>query len=402
MNILLLTNCMAQPDSKEKGVPNIVFFFAKEWAKAGHNVVMIHSNSKFPLCFYMVPNFITDKLKKRSNIEIPGASERKTLEREQDGVKILRLPMMKIIPHSDFKSAQYDKQFALITQYLKKINFVPDVVTGHWREPQLKLVNRLGEFYNAKKGFVEHGVLSSLSEEHVKCIKNLDCMFFRSESVKNDMLKNDKYSFLNNQKVEVCYSGIPDEYVENIVDRTDWKKNGILKVLFVGRLIAYKRVDATLEALKKAFPAGGYEFTIVGDGAERQSLENKAKSLGILDYVNFTGRISRNEVIKKTNESDCFVMISENEVFGLVYLESMVGGCLTVASKYGGVDGIINNNENGFLCEQGNSDELAEILKKINEMSIDDVLKIRRNGYETLRNFTDSKVAEKYLNDIIG
>ena len=95
-------------------------------------------------------------------------------------------------------------------------------------------------------------------------------------------------------------------------------------------------------------------------------------------------------------------MISENEVFGLVYLESMVGGCLTVASKYGGVDGIINNDENGFLCEQGNSDELAEILKKINEMSIDDVLKIRRNGYETLRSFTDSKVAEKYLNDIIG
>ena len=107
------------------------------------------------------------------------------------------------------------------------------------------------------------------------------------------------------------------------------------------------------------------------------------------------------EVQNKLRESDCFVMISENEVFGLAYLEAMAAGCITVASLGGGVDGIIESEKNGYLSEQGNSEKLGELLNKIYSLSSTDVERIRENAAETVRAFTDSRVAEKYLQDIV-
>ena len=50
-------------------------------------------------------------------------------------------------------------------------------------------------------------------------------------------------------------------------------------------------------------------------------------------------------------ESDIFILPSRNETFGMVYMEAMASGCITVCSKNDGVDGIIRDGINGFLCE---------------------------------------------------
>ena len=55
-------------------------------------------------------------------------------------------------------------------------------------------------------------------------------------------------------------------------------------------------------------------------------------------------------------------MISKEETFGLVYLEAMSMGCITIASKNEGMEGIIIDGENGFLCTAGDDDELASII----------------------------------------
>ena len=61
--------------------------------------------------------------------------------------------------------------------------------------------------------------------------------------------------------------------------------------------------------------------------------------------------------------SECFIMVSKNETFGLVYLEAMLQGCIVVASKNEGIDGIIIHGENGFLCNAGDVNELTKNLK---------------------------------------
>ncbi len=399
MNILLLTSCMKQPDDIDDST-DVVFYFAKEWATAGHRVVVVHNENKFPLILYKLPKFVYSMLKKRQNLSIPSISSRRILKRKQDGVDILRLPIFKLIPHIGYLNTQYDKQAENIKEYLSSLDFKPDVITGHWLEPQLRLVNDLGAYYSAKKGFVFHGELPQhFSERYMKYIKDLDCLFFRSKSTRDKMVG--MYPFLDPKKTGVCFSGVPAAYADVKCDKHEWKTDGVLKVIFVGRLIAYKRVDATLKALTQAFPKGNFHFTIVGDGTAKDELVKLVNEIGIQDKVSFCGRVPRDEVQQKLREADCFVMISENEVFGLVYLEAMANGCITVASRFGGVDGIVEDGENGYLCEQGNAEELTRVLKRISELELSDAERIRQNGFHTVADYTDDKVAQMYLEDII-
>lgn len=403
MNVLLLTNCIVQPDDIDKSVNDIVFSFAKEWKASGHEVVIINSESKFPYFFYKIPKFIVNLVKKTGgNFTIPSIASRKRLEWNKKGISILRLPMSKLYPHASFFAYQYNNQATSIIKYLDSVGFTPDIVTGHWIEPQLKLVNILGDYYGIKRALVIHGELPmNLSREDSKLISSLDILFFRSYYIAAKMKRKYGGILIPDSKIKVCPSGIPDEFVNKQIRRTDWEQNGIIKYICVGRLEKFKRIDAILQGLSIAYPKKDFMFEIVGDGPETDNIKKQIKKLKLSDNVVLSGRVSRLDVIKKMNASDCFVMVSENEVFGLVYLEAMSCGCVTIASFDGGVDGIIKDSKNGFLCVQGSADNLSKIMMHIETMDLDEINTIRNRAYDTVREYTDSNAAKNYLNQII-
>jgi glycosyltransferase involved in cell wall biosynthesis len=91
-------------------------------------------------------------------------------------------------------------------------------------------------------------------------------------------------------------------------------------------------------------------------------------------------------------------MISEGEAFGLVYLEAMSRGCITIASKNEGMDGIIKDGINGFLCESGNQFDLENKLRFISCLSTKEIKVIKINAIHTAQEYTNEKAALKYLN----
>ena len=93
-------------------------------------------------------------------------------------------------------------------------------------------------------------------------------------------------------------------------------------------------------------------------------------------------------------------MISDNETFGLVYLEAMALGCVTIASKGGGIDGIIIDGENGFLCNPGDANDLSRIIDKLRKYDKEELRLISEKAVHTAKMYTDEKVAETYLNAI--
>lgn len=121
---------------------------------------------------------------------------------------------------------------------------------------------------------------------------------------------------------------------------------------------------------------------------------------GISDNVAFLGQINRNDIIDWYDKSDCFVMISDHEVFGLVYLEAMSRGCITIAGDNGGMVGIIEDGVNGFLCKPGDSEALADIIRRINNMTVEERREMSRKARQTALEFTDNKVAQYYLENV--
>ena len=114
------------------------------------------------------------------------------------------------------------------------------------------------------------------------------------------------------------------------------------------------------------------------------------------------GKVERDKILELYDQSDCMIMISKNEAYGLVYLEAMARGCITIASQDEGMDGVIIDGYNGFLCPAGNAEKLSDLIERINSLSDEDKEKISFNAIETARNLTDHLAAEKYLNDVIA
>lgn len=99
-------------------------------------------------------------------------------------------------------------------------------------------------------------------------------------------------------------------------------------------------------------------YILCGDGAEREHLANKAKSLGLEDRVIFLGY--RTDVEEIMNCSDVFSMPSLREGLPRAIMEAMDLGLPCVCSKIRGAIDLIGNNEGGFLCSPKDAGEFSK------------------------------------------
>ena len=171
--------------------------------------------------------------------------------------------------------------------------------------------------------------------------------------------------------------------------------------VFVGSLIARKYPVAILTALSQVYPDGDFKITYIGDGAEKDVIEAEHRNLGFTGDLVFTGRIQREEIVQHLKDSDVFVMVSKGEIFGLVYLEAMALGLIPVGSKNEGIDGIIRDGENGFLCESGNVTDLKNTLERIKNLSSEELQIISNHAKETALEYSDTGVANKYIKALL-
>jgi len=166
-------------------------------------------------------------------------------------------------------------------------------------------------------------------------------------------------------------------------------------VLFTGRLTKNKGVIYLVKAAEKMNNA---VVVIVGDGPEREALENEVKKKGLPNVV-FTGYINTTNPLFHAfyERADIFVSPSVwDEPLGLTILEAMAARCPVVATRKGGVMTMINEGVNGFLVRARNSREIADI---VNLLLADDKLreKIGNAAYKTVVDkFSWEKIAGRF------
>ena len=173
--------------------------------------------------------------------------------------------------------------------------------------------------------------------------------------------------------------------IENVVETTTKRKNQIVQV---GHLIESKHFDVTLDALKLLINEG-YHFSlkIIGDGHLESDLRKKVLYSGLDPYVEFLGEIDNSTVLKIMAESEYFIMPSYPEGLGIVYLEAMASRCITIGTIKEGIDGVIVNEENGFLVEQNDSFSISQYVKQC--VSDEKYMKkISNAAYETAIKYT--------------
>lgn len=136
-------------------------------------------------------------------------------------------------------------------------------------------------------------------------------------------------------------------------------------VVQVGHLIKQKHFDVTLRAfarLKKEYPAA--QFTVVGQGSEREALEALADELGVSESVHFLGQLPNEAVLAEMSKAQFFCMPSVREGFGIVYLEAMASGCVAIGTEGEGIADLIESGKNGFLVPPEDPEAIWQVMQR--------------------------------------
>lgn len=170
-------------------------------------------------------------------------------------------------------------------------------------------------------------------------------------------------------------------------------------LIFLGRLVSDKGVDTLIEALRilkseKVFP----QLSIIGDGPERENLQNQVEKYGLENQVQFQGKKTGTSLVKELNQHQIMIVPSLwKEPFGIVALEGLACGCVIIGSDEGGLKDAIGKA--GLTFPNGDPIVLAQQIKYLleDEKTINN---FKKKGSPHLEKHKRSVIASQYL-DII-
>lgn len=139
-----------------------------------------------------------------------------------------------------------------------------------------------------------------------------------------------------------------------------------LRVAYIGRLVPEKGVDVLVRAAADVGVA--VTLTVIGDGAERQRLEQLARTLGLKERARFTGSVPHGEVARHWATIDVLVLPSRatrrwEEQFGHILIEAMAAGVPAVGSDTGAIPEVIGDA--GIVVARDSVSALAAALAEL-------------------------------------
>ncbi len=174
---------------------------------------------------------------------------------------------------------------------------------------------------------------------------------------------------VDSNKIRIIYNGVGIDKLED-GKNAEVNPGESLKLLYIGRLVKIKGIQLLLEAISRLVENVSLELIIVGDGEERQHLEDMATSLGIREITQFCG--ARSNVGDYLKKADIFVYPSVcQEIFGISIVEAMAYGRICVANEVGGIPEIIKDGVNGFLNHTNDAEGLYQTLMKATDVCKD-------------------------------
>ncbi len=202
------------------------------------------------------------------------------------------------------------------------------------------------------------------------------------------------------QRIDLFYeNGISEEFLNqtNIPN----KDLSHINLLFVGRLVPYKCADIVIESIGKLDYAiqSKIRLTIVGDGSERNNLENRVKELNLGEIVSFAGWVNQQETLEYYRKADIFCFPSIREFGGAVVMEAMACGLPCIVANNGGIGEYVNE-ETGFKIEPTSREYLTqELTNKIKMLVEDDRLResMSAKAIEKAREFEWENKARKII-----
>lgn len=199
---------------------------------------------------------------------------------------------------------------------------------------------------------------------------------------------------LTHRKIYLVPNGIDiNKYKPSITNGNEKKEEVIF---YVGRLEKRKGLKYLLKAFKLISDEdASYKLVIAGDGQDREKLEEQVKDEQIKN-VKFLGFVDEKTKLKLFETADLFCSPAiYGESFGIVLLEAMASGCVTVAGNNPGYDSVLAGKGQISVV---NPKDTAEFARRLKLLSTDKEIRQvwRKWGYEEAKKYDYEKVIDSY------
>jgi glycosyltransferase involved in cell wall biosynthesis len=165
-------------------------------------------------------------------------------------------------------------------------------------------------------------------------------------------------------------------------DRPSREPGAKFELIFVGGLIPCKACDLALRAAAPLLRSGLARFTALGDGPERNRLEQLVRSLGIEKAVSFCGWVSQEEVHRRLRSADVMVFPSVRDFGAGVVFEALATGAVPVVADFGGPGDIVHPDVGYKVRLTNESDVVVQMERVLKELVHDRSLleRLRKQG----------------------
>ncbi len=197
------------------------------------------------------------------------------------------------------------------------------------------------------------------------------------------------------QKIGIIYNGVDtSDFTPRPASRPNDK---FIITTGASRLTARKGIRYAIEAVKKlssVYPE--LHLKIMGEGNQKENLENLVKKLELENNVKFLGRIPREKTAAYYQEASVFILPSFNEGMSNALLEALASGLPVIVTDVGGTRELITEGKNGFIVPLRDADAIASALKKLLK-NPELREKIGAQNRQTAEKISWRKVSEEYI-----
>lgn len=213
-----------------------------------------------------------------------------------------------------------------------------------------------------------------------------------SHSLKKDTLK----LFNITKEIKVIHNFIDFNRFKK-VNKDHFKKiiapNGEKILVHTSNFRKVKRVEDVIYIFKKVYEKIPCKLLLIGDGPERQYLEELCRQIGLCDEIRFLGK--QDAVEELLAIADLFIIPSGNESFGLSALEAMACEVPVISTNVGGLPEVNIHGVTGYLSDVGNIDEMAKYAIQLLENE-EMHQQFRKNALEQAQRFDIENILPHY------
>lgn len=279
-----------------------------------------------------------------------------------------------------------------------------DLLHVHYAIPHASSAYMAREILKTKKKYLPyittlHGTDITLVGKDVSYAPVVEFSINQSDGVTavSKSLKEETYqSFSINKEIEV---------IHNFVDTARFRKarkehfkkaiapNDEKILIHTSNFRKVKRTEDVIRIFKRVLDKIPSKLLLVGDGPERQQLEQLCRDLHICDNVRFLGK--QESVEELLAVSDVFLLPSESESFGLAALEAMACEVPVISTNTGGIPEVNVHGVTGFLSHVGDVEDMAH--HTINLLNNSTLLKtFKANALQQAQRFDLNIILPKY------